>query len=81
MTLKILNTSESPDKSVPWNTLAGSIATMKSVPSKPGTATIEQGANIEIVQREIYIHQRLIHENIIRLYSSHEDKYSFYLVI
>ena len=42
---------------------------------------IEQGANIEIVQREIYIHQRLIHENIIRLYSSHEDKYSFYLVI
>ena len=42
---------------------------------------IEQGANLDIVTREINVHKRLIHENIIRMYSNHEDKNSFYLVI
>ena len=42
---------------------------------------MEHGAKLEIVQREIDIHKRLIHENIIRMYSSYEDKNSFYLVI
>ena len=40
----------------------------------------EHGANLEIVQREINIHKRLIHDNVIRMYSSYEDKKSFYLV-
>jgi serine/threonine protein kinase len=40
----------------------------------------EHGANLNIVQREINVHKKLVHENIIRMYSSYEDKDSFYLV-
>ena len=38
------------------------------------------GANLDIVTREIHLHRRLIHENIVKLHSSHEDEKSFYLV-
>ena len=40
----------------------------------------EHGAKLDIVIREINIHRRLIHENIVRMYSHHEDKESYYIV-
>jgi serine/threonine protein kinase len=40
----------------------------------------EHGAKLDIVVREINVHRRLIHENIVRMYSSYEDKESFYIV-
>ena len=42
---------------------------------------ISKGAKLDIVSREINIHRRLEHDNIVKLYSSFEDKNSFYLVI
>lgn len=41
---------------------------------------IEQGAEIDIVLREIDVHLRIIHEHIVRMYSYHEDEESFYIV-
>ena len=41
---------------------------------------LSQGAKLEIIAREINIHRRLAHENIIKMYSSFEDHKSFYLV-
>jgi aurora kinase len=41
---------------------------------------IEMCSNLEVVKREIEIHRKLIHENIVRMYSYHEDKDAFYLV-
>jgi hypothetical protein len=41
---------------------------------------IEMCSNLDVVKREIEIHRRLIHENIVRMYSYHEDKDAFYLV-
>ena len=40
----------------------------------------EHGAKLDIVIREINVHRRLIHENIVRMYSHYEDKDSYYLV-
>lgn len=40
----------------------------------------EHGAKLDIVVREINVHRRLIHDNIVRMYSSYEDKESFYIV-
>jgi hypothetical protein len=34
-----------------------------------------------LVLNEINVHNRLLHENIIRAYSAHEDEEDFYLVI
>ena len=42
---------------------------------------VEVGATLEVIYNEINIHQRLIHENIIRLYSHFEDDKSFYLIM
>ena len=42
---------------------------------------LNSGASLDIVRREIDIHSRLIHENIVRLYSSHEDEISFFLLL
>ena len=42
---------------------------------------LEHGAKLEIVVREIDVHRRLIHENIVRMYSHYEDKESYYIVI
>jgi serine/threonine protein kinase len=42
---------------------------------------LSTGATLEIIRREIDIHCRLIHENIIRLYSFSEDDNSFYLLM
>jgi serine/threonine protein kinase len=41
---------------------------------------IEMCSNLDVVKREIEIHSRLIHENIVRMYSYHEDKDAYYLV-
>ena len=41
---------------------------------------IENGALFDIVMREIDVHRRLIHDNIVRMYSHHEDKEAFYIV-
>jgi len=42
---------------------------------------VEHGAKIDIVIREINIHRRLVHENVIRLFSHYEDKDSYYLIM
>jgi serine/threonine protein kinase len=42
---------------------------------------LETGAKLDIVRREIDIHSRLIHPNIIKLYSYHEDELAFYLIL
>jgi serine/threonine protein kinase len=42
---------------------------------------IENGATIDMIMREINIHRRLIHENIVRLHSFHEDNLYFYLIM
>jgi serine/threonine protein kinase len=42
---------------------------------------IETGANMEIIQREILVHQRIRHENIVQLYSSYEDEKNVYLIM
>jgi serine/threonine protein kinase len=41
----------------------------------------EAGANCDFIYREINIHSRLTHENIVNLLSYEEDKDSFYLVL
>ena len=41
----------------------------------------EAGASNEIIYREINIHSRLSHDNIIKLYSYDEDETSFYLIL
>ena len=41
---------------------------------------IENGAKLDIVTREINVHCRLIHENIVRMYSHHEDKENYFIV-
>ena len=45
------------------------------------TKVIESGASHEIIYREIAIHRRIIHENIVRLYSNFEDENNFYLIM
>lgn len=42
---------------------------------------IESGASLDIIYREISIHRRVIHENIVRVYSHHETEDSFYLIM
>jgi serine/threonine protein kinase len=42
---------------------------------------LNTGATLDIIRREIDIHCRLIHENIIRLYSFSEDNSSFFLLM
>ena len=42
---------------------------------------IEHGAKLDIISREINIHRRLIHDNIIKMYSYFEDQKSYYIVI
>lgn len=42
---------------------------------------LNSGVSLDVVRREIYLHSRLVHENIVRLYSSHEDNTSFYLIL
>ena len=41
---------------------------------------IQNGESLEIITREIDVHRRLIHENIVKMYSYHEDKEAFYIV-
>jgi serine/threonine protein kinase len=41
---------------------------------------VSQGAKLENIIREINIHRRLVHENIIKMYSSFEDPKSYYIV-
>jgi serine/threonine protein kinase len=41
----------------------------------------EAGASADIIYREINIHSRLRHENIIKLHSYDEDENSFYLIL
>jgi serine/threonine protein kinase len=42
---------------------------------------IENGGTRDILLREVNIHRRLIHDNIVRLYSYHEDNSNFYLIM
>lgn len=42
---------------------------------------LDAGAKLDIVKREIDIHRRLVHENIVRLYSYHEDEEMYYLIL
>lgn len=42
---------------------------------------IESGANLDIIYREISIHRRIQHENIVKLYSHFEDEKTFYLIM
>ncbi len=42
---------------------------------------VETGASLDVIYNEINFHQRLIHENIVRLYSHHEDDKNFYLIM
>ena len=42
---------------------------------------IKTGASLEIIQREISIHRRIRHENIVQLYSHYEDKKNVYLIM
>lgn len=42
---------------------------------------LDTGAKFDVVRREIDIHMRLVHPNIIRLYDYHEDQSSFYLIL
>ena len=42
---------------------------------------IESGAKLEIIKREMAIHITLTHKNIVKLYSTSEDKNYFYLVM
>jgi serine/threonine protein kinase len=41
----------------------------------------DSGATLDIIYREISIHRRITHENIVKLYSHYEDKENFYLVM
>ena len=41
---------------------------------------IQNGESLDIITREIDVHRRLIHENIVKMYSYHEDKEAFYIV-
>jgi serine/threonine protein kinase len=41
----------------------------------------ENGGSTELITREINIHRRLIHENIVRLYSHYEDETHYYLIM
>jgi serine/threonine protein kinase len=42
---------------------------------------LETGAKLDIIKREIDIHSRLRHDNIVKLLAHHEDEKSFYLVL
>ena len=42
---------------------------------------LESGAKLEIIKREMAIHITLTHKNIVKLYSTSEDKNYFYLVM
>ena len=42
---------------------------------------INQGATLEIIKREISIHIRIDHPNIVKLYSSHEDESNIYMIM
>jgi len=42
---------------------------------------IENGSRLEIVVREMNVHQRLIHDNIVRMHSQYEDRDSFYFIM
>lgn len=39
------------------------------------------GVNNEVVSREIYIHRRLCHDNIVPLHGNYEDKENYYLIM
>lgn len=41
----------------------------------------ESGATIDIIHREISIHKKINHENIVKLYSSHETDKMFYMIM
>jgi serine/threonine protein kinase len=41
----------------------------------------DSGATLDIIYREISIHRRITHDHIVRLYSHHEDKENFYLIM
>ena len=41
---------------------------------------LENGSKSDIFDREVNVHCRLIHENIVRMYSYHEDEENYYLV-
>jgi serine/threonine protein kinase len=45
------------------------------------TRVVENGGSREMIQREISIHRRLQHENIVNLHSSYEDETHFYMVM
>lgn len=42
---------------------------------------IKNGGSRELILREITIHRRLVHHNIVRLYSHYEDETNFYLIM
>ena len=42
---------------------------------------IESGASLDVIYREISIHRRINHENIVKLYSHHEEEKFFYLIM
>jgi len=42
---------------------------------------IESGASLDIIYREISIHRRINHENIVKLYSHFEEEKYFYLIM
>ena len=42
---------------------------------------INSGASLELIQREISIHIKINHPNIVKLYSYHEDKDNYYMIM
>jgi len=42
---------------------------------------IETGASLDIINREISIHRRIDHENIVKLYSHYEEEKFYYLIM
>lgn len=42
---------------------------------------LSYGVSPDIVSREIYVHRRLIHDNIVSLYNNYEDNDNYYMIL
>lgn len=74
---QILGTGAFGEVFLAKNKINGALYAIKHMHKKK---IMDNGASLDIVLREIEIHKRLIHPNIIRMYSNFEDKDSYYLV-
>jgi len=74
----IIGTGAFGDVYTARNKIDGKIYAIKRMHKKK---LIESGEILDIVYREISIHRRLIHENIVKAYSHHEDDKFIYLIL